>query len=514
MLRGLIDQTARVPWDDRPARTRGWRTCAKIEVVHFPADRASDVQQERVFRGSLLNQARDCLAHLENLSLTHLQKQPDSIYARTWSAYPIAALREALMNAIYHRSYDIDQLEPIKIYVFADRVEVISYPGPVAAIQPAHLLPGAQANHAVQARNRRIGELLKELGLAEGRLSGLPKMFSAMEQNGSPRPRFDFDADRTYFRATFQTHPQYGALSAMRDAAHLRTVGNHRDASRRLADALAENRASPDAPQMLRELAATRADEDGAAPSLAWGVDGCKSGWFYIALDATGEWCCGVVERLHEVVERAGMHDRLLVDIPIGLPDNEHPEPRRCDLLARSELGKPHSSSVFPAPARETLQAQSFSEAGDINQRITGKRVTKQTYSILAKVGEADELLRRDKRARAIVREAHPELCFWALKGMQSMKHSKKYTRKKPEGHEERLSVLEKCWPGARAVAEEVSELCRRKDVALDDIADAMVAAVTARADALRSFPDSPPLDGEGLPMQMVWALRDAIRFE
>ena len=266
MLRGLIDQTAKVPWDDRPARTARvedmreakvreflhdvrsglleepdireiyrrlrlvtringddvprnigllcfandpaeWFPCAKIEVVHFPADRAGDVQEERVFRGSILDQARSCLAHLESLSVTHLRKQPDSIYARTWSAYPIAALREALMNALYHRSYDIDQLEPTKIYIFPDRVEVISYPGPVPGIQPAHLLPNAKANHAIQARNRRIGEFLKELGLAEGRLSGLPKIYAAMEQNGSPRPRFDFDEERTGFQATFPAHP-------------------------------------------------------------------------------------------------------------------------------------------------------------------------------------------------------------------------------------------------------------------------------------------------------------------
>ena len=266
MLRGLIDQTARVPWDDRPARqarvedlreakvreflhdvrsglleepdvreiyrrlrlvTRingddvprnigllcfsndpaEWFPCAKIEVVQFPDGPAGDVQEERVFRGSILDQARDCLAHLENLSATHLQKQRDSIYARTWSAYPIAALREALMNALYHRSYDIDQLEPTKVYVFPDHVSVISYPGPVPGIEPAHLLPGAKANHAVQARNRRIGEFLKELGLAEGRLSGLPKIYAAMAQNGSPTPRFDFDEGRSYFQAVFPAHP-------------------------------------------------------------------------------------------------------------------------------------------------------------------------------------------------------------------------------------------------------------------------------------------------------------------
>ena len=265
MLRGLIDQTARVPWDDRPARTARvedlreakvreflhdvrnglleepdvreiyrrlrlvtringddvprnigllcfsndpaeWFPCAKIELVRFPADRGGDVQEERVFRGGLLDQARSCLSHLENLSVSHREKQRESIYARTWSAYPIAALREALMNALYHRSYDIDQLEPTKVYIFPDRIEVISYPGPVAGIQPAHLLPGAKASYAVQARNRRIGEFLKELGLAEGRFSGVPKIHAAMAQNGSPAPSFDFDEDRTCFQATLPVH--------------------------------------------------------------------------------------------------------------------------------------------------------------------------------------------------------------------------------------------------------------------------------------------------------------------
>ena len=31
----------------------------------------------------------------------------------------------------------------------------------------------------------------------EGRLTGLAKIFRAMEQNGSPPPRFDFDVQRT-----------------------------------------------------------------------------------------------------------------------------------------------------------------------------------------------------------------------------------------------------------------------------------------------------------------------------
>lgn len=88
-----------------------------------------------------------------------------------------------------------------------------------------------------------------------------------------------------------------------------------------------------------------------------------------------------------------------------------------------------------------------------------------------------------------------------------------KHNKKRPEGHEERLAVLGKCWLRTKAVAKEVSGLYSRKEVALDDIADAMAATLTARADEQNSLPEPVPLDGEGLPMQMVWAPREAIRF-
>ena len=302
MLRRLVQQTARVPWDDRRAsdarvedlretkvrehlrdtgsglidepdarnvyrrmrltarvndhevpRNAGllffasepvqWFRGARIEVVQFAADRAGDVQEERVFGGALADQIRGCLNHLENLSASHLQKQSDRSQVRGWVSYPLPALRETLVNAMYHRGYDVDQPEPTKVYLYPSRVEVISYPGPVPGIEHRHLMPNAEVR-AVPARNRRIGEFLKELGLAEGRLSGLPKVFRAMEENGSPAPTFDFDEERTFFQATLPAHPEYGALSALRDVAHLRALGQHEEANHRIESAWASNPAS------------------------------------------------------------------------------------------------------------------------------------------------------------------------------------------------------------------------------------------------------------------------------
>ena len=591
LLRGLIDQTARVPWDDRAARTArvedmrevkvreflrdvrsglleepdareiyrrlrlvtrvngqeiprnvgllffsddpaAWFRAARIELVQFAADRAGDVQEERVFGGSLLDQVRSCLAHLENLSVFHRQKQRDDVHARTWTAYPIAALREALVNAVYHRSYDVDQLEPTKVHLFPSRVEIVSYPGPVPGIRPAHLLPDAKVLRAVPARNRRIGEFLKELRLAEGRLSGLPKIYAAMAQNGSPTPSFEFDEGRTWFQATLPAHPQYAALSAARDAAHLRAVGSRHDARRRLETALAENRSSPDAPKMLHELAAMRTGGDsGSTPPVSWGVDGCPAGWFYVALDGAGAWCCGVVDRLRDIVDQADAADRVCVDIPIGLPDKGRPEPRACDLEARKALGS-RSRSVFPAPTREALvydleeaSVRASRELVDKYYRTAckrnrdatadrkagtkGVRLSQQTFLIIPKIREADELLRESDKARRIILEVHPELCFWALNGGEAMQHGKKASGGR--GRRERLEVLEACWPGAKA-AGEIGQLYRRRDVAWDDIVDAMAAAATGRADPLNRLPAQPPADAMGLPMQMVWARREAIR--
>ena len=63
-------------------------------------------------------------------------------------------------------------------------------------------------------------------------------------KNGSPAPRFEFDEQRTFFQATLPAHPEYGALSALRDAAHLSALGEHEEAIRRIETAWESNPAS------------------------------------------------------------------------------------------------------------------------------------------------------------------------------------------------------------------------------------------------------------------------------
>ncbi len=225
-----------------------WFPGARIEVVQYAADASGNILEEKVFRGGLHEQLKSALACLEGISSTHLEKQERSFRVKGWVSYPIPALREALVNAVYHKSYESTQ-EPVKVYLYPDRIEIISYPGPVSGIQLKHLEQESPMP-PVPARNRRIGEFLKELRLAEGRGTGLPKMFKSMRENGSQDPLFDFDEDRTYFRVTLPAHPEYVAICALRDAAHLRAIGNDVDAFKRIENAW---RAMPSSPSLTSE---------------------------------------------------------------------------------------------------------------------------------------------------------------------------------------------------------------------------------------------------------------------
>ena len=58
-------------------------------------------------------------------------------------------------------------------------------------------------------RNRRIGEFLKELHLTEGRQTGIPTILKEIEKNQSPKPIFETDDERSYFKVTFFIHPEF-----------------------------------------------------------------------------------------------------------------------------------------------------------------------------------------------------------------------------------------------------------------------------------------------------------------
>lgn len=233
----------------------------------------------------------------------------------------------------------------------------------------------------------------------------------------------------------------------------------------------------------------------------AFGVDGCRSGWFFVGR-SEGQTTLGVVDRLSELLTMSPDNSAVFIDIPIGLHDHDG-SARECDRLARRLLGRGRGSSVFPAPLRAILGAEDYESAVRDCRKLSGKGLSRQAFAIVPKVREIDGLLRCSERSRAMVREIHPELCFWAFSGGRPMVNRKKLRA----GFEERMQALVSVLPDAREIAESALSRYKRREVARDDIADALVALATALSPArvLRTLPKDPPRDSRGLPMEMVF---------
>jgi predicted RNase H-like nuclease len=228
------------------------------------------------------------------------------------------------------------------------------------------------------------------------------------------------------------------------------------------------------------------------------GVDGCRGGWIAIALSEAGEASHVEAASIAEVA----LHypaALILVDIPIGLRDCEREE-RRCDVEARAKLGA-RSSSVFPAPCRPALTHSDYAGASAENQRRTGRRLSKQSFAIAPRILDVEEYLRRNWATGPVIREMHPEVCFWGLAG-RPMVHAKRTD----EGAEERIAVLARHLPSAPQIVDAASSAFR-KTARRDDVVDALVGAVTARlgAESLRTLPGTPERDSRGLRMEMVY---------
>ena len=213
-----------------------------FEVVQFGDVQGGDIIEERRFTGSVQNQITNVIEYLDSLTPRQTRKIRHRAEVDRFSAFPYEALEEVIVNAAYHRGYDFPD-EPIKIYLYPDRMEIISYPGPV---------PGIELNDfnkdmplpPVPLRNRRMGEFLKELKLAEMRSTGVPKIKIAMRNNGSEAPEFLFDTERTYFKVILSAHPRYILIHALREAAYQWSIGERTIAKQILRSAFDKNKGS------------------------------------------------------------------------------------------------------------------------------------------------------------------------------------------------------------------------------------------------------------------------------
>jgi predicted RNase H-like nuclease len=220
------------------------------------------------------------------------------------------------------------------------------------------------------------------------------------------------------------------------------------------------------------------------------GVDGCPAGWVCFQVDLQSRsTSVAVVSKISELLSASPRPLLVGIDIPIGLPLKG---PRACDMAARRLLGKPRSSSVFPAPVRATLVAKNYEEACNLSVSAHGKSLSKQAYEIISKIREVDNLMTPE--LQTWVFEVHPEVSFYTLNARHPLKHSKH----EREGKDERLRLLMPQYP---EIQRHLGEM-KRTQIGEDDLLDAAVAAWTAEMVARGIVPRQ--FDSRGLRMEIV----------
>lgn len=232
------------------------------------------------------------------------------------------------------------------------------------------------------------------------------------------------------------------------------------------------------------------------------GMDGCRGGWVCCGIGGDGGVAFSLLERFGRAGPGCGF---CCVDMPIGLSDRGVRTP---DTAAKRVLGR-WNARVFLTPARGVFACSDYVEANQRSRALSGKGLSKQMWHIMPKIREVDDALREEPLLAGVVRECHPEICFWGLGGGVIGPN-----KKTPEGSAARLAVLDRFVPGAADLAADGLRSLPKGAAKADDLVDAMVCAVTAagvRDRSLRTLPERPERDGCGLAMEMVYRDGEAV---
>ena len=97
---------------------------AQIELIRFhsPDAEGSDDFTEKIFLGPIQKQVRDALSYIKAVIIEEkVVKHPNRAEADRFFNYPYSALEEMLVNAVFHKSYRIQ--EPVEIRIYIDCIK-------------------------------------------------------------------------------------------------------------------------------------------------------------------------------------------------------------------------------------------------------------------------------------------------------------------------------------------------------------------------------------------------------
>jgi len=228
-------------------------------------------------------------------------------------------------------------------------------------------------------------------------------------------------------------------------------------------------------------MAAVESFEE-APETIPIGVDACSGGWLATGI-IDGRSIASLYSDFKKLWLKHSDADRILVDIPIGLSEQGR---RECDEEAKDLLGC-RGISVFYTPCQQAVRAEEYEEANKAHRKEIGEGLMKQAYNISPKIKQVAEIISEYDTAEDVILESHPEVCFYALNRQPIA-----YPKSSERGRKLRLHLLNQVLSDPNQEYQKIMSATLRKDVARDDILDALVLSGAAATDDLIFVPEAP----------------------
>lgn len=174
---------------------------AYIQYIKFQGELVTEgVEFEKQFSGALISELKNIDDFIKNNIIKERAIRQESFQETTVKNYSYWALRELVMNAIMHRSYESNS--PIYIYEFASRIEIVNPGGLYGDVTPKNF------PNASDYRNVVIAESMKRLGYVNRFNYGVQNATNELEKNGNGTPIFDLDLV-TKFKVTIHINKMW-----------------------------------------------------------------------------------------------------------------------------------------------------------------------------------------------------------------------------------------------------------------------------------------------------------------
>ena len=162
-----------------------WVPGAWIQFVRWAGTTmADDASAAKRFSGDLLTVLRDVDAFI-SLPTQSYPVTESTLRERSEIDYPSVAIRELLLNAVMHRSYESNA--PVRFYWYDDRIE-IQNPGGLYGMASPENFP-----RQTDYRNPIIAEAMATLGYVNAFGRGVIRAQDALRKNGNPEAEFSFE---------------------------------------------------------------------------------------------------------------------------------------------------------------------------------------------------------------------------------------------------------------------------------------------------------------------------------